>query len=79
MPHPIDETPLTLTLPVYAWAALRGAARRQAEANLRKAARRTRPLPHADSVDLNADRADTLQYAAEEIEGLLNGSTKRTD
>ena len=70
MTNPINETPLTLTLPAYAWAALRGAAKAQVRYNLRKAERRTKVLS-PDSIDLNADRADTLRYAVEQIEGAL--------
>ncbi len=69
MSTPIDDTPLTLTLPAYAWAALRGAARSAIRQNLRRASR-PKNLPEG-GLDLDADRADTLDYAAEQINGLL--------
>jgi len=65
----IDETSLTLTLPAYAWAALRGAARRGVRYHRHRAIR-----PQSASVDginLEADRADTLDYAANQINDLL--------
>lgn len=67
MSNPINETMLTLTLPAYAWAALRGAARRAERYNARRA-ERGRPV---SGINLDADRAGTLEYAAEEIEALL--------
>lgn len=70
MPSPMNETPLTLTLPAYAWAALRGAARSAIRQNLRRAAR-PKNLPEG-GIDLDADRADTLDYAVERIGTILD-------
>jgi hypothetical protein len=65
---PLDETPLTLTLPAYQWAILRGAARSAVRRDLRRSDRRQREL---DGVDLNVFRADALEGAVGRIEAAL--------
>lgn len=70
MSTPLDDTPLTLTLPAYAWAALRGAANRGVRYNSRRAERTTKVLPEG-SANLDIHRASALELAAEQIDGLL--------
>lgn len=68
MSQPLDDTPITLTLPTYAWAALRGAARRAARSDLRASGRREVSL---NGADLDAHRAGVLTEAADAIDAAL--------
>jgi hypothetical protein len=65
---PLDETPLTLTLPAYQWAILRGAARSAVRRDLRRSDRRQHEL---DGVDLNVFRVEALEGSVSKIEELL--------
>jgi len=69
MPEEMNEQELTLKLPVYAWAALRGAARETIRRNSRRSERNRKPL---SGLDLNAERSDTLGFAVEQIDEVLN-------
>jgi len=69
MPEEMNEQELTLKLPVYAWAALRGAARETIRRNSRRSERNRKPLT---GIDLNAERSDTLGFAVEQIDEVLN-------
>lgn len=72
MTAPLDETPLTFTLPAAAWVALRYAAKQEVR-KLRRRASERRVLAAAGHVDdlsgrdLNEHRADVLAAAIEEI------------
>lgn len=68
MPEEVNEQELTLKLPVYAWAALRGAARETIRRNSRRSERNRKPL---SGIDLNAERSDTLGFAVEQIDVVL--------
>jgi hypothetical protein len=67
---PLDDQLLTLTLPAYKWAILRGAARGAARRDLRRSGQRQRDLP-GDGTDLNVFRAQALEDAAAKIERAL--------
>jgi hypothetical protein len=67
-PTALDATPYSVTLPAYAWAALRGAARKAARGARRASEARRRCLT---GLDLDAHRAQTLGEAVAAIDGVL--------